>query len=193
MPDESKLLRGVEFHAATDGLVVRALAGSLGWQPILGVALSAAWAAAWGAGLARVVTSMEAGTAENPGPTLFLCALATLGGLYCVAFCLWTIFGHETLAIRRGRLSISNPWFFGRLERGVDLSEVKAFTCSGEACGVQPDASGCCCRWSSVDYALSFGHGGSRVSVFPQLPPATKEWLRDRLNDWLVTARSSGV
>ncbi len=172
---------------------VSARAGSPGWQPILGLAVSFVWAAPWGIGLAGEIGSMLREVEVNQGPTLFIYSLGTLSGIYCAGLCLWTMFGHERLVIGTKRLSISNPWLFGLRAGSFELGRLQPFRCSGEGCGVTPDGHGCCCRWSANEYEMSFGYRGQRVSVFPQLPPASKDWLRDRLNQLLVARCAEGL
>ena len=197
MPDDvsenAKLPRGVSLTVATDRVVVRTRAGSLGWQPIVGIVASAIVFSVCAAVFLRVIALIRSGAAANPGPALFLSILGTLSGFYCVALCLWAMVGHEKLVILRRRLAISNPWLLGLPTRAFDLGEVKPFTCSERECGVRAEENSCCCRWSSVDYSLSFGYRDTRVRVFPQLPRQAKDWLRDRLNDALRTAPDSGV
>ena len=184
---------GVEFAVKNGGAFVKARAGAVGWQPIVGIAISSVWAAAWGTGLVRVIAAMRTGTAVNPGPAVFLCVLGAFSGIYGAALCLWTMIGHERLVISDGRLSITNPWLLGLRTRRFVLAELRPFVCTGKECGGQAEERSCCCRWSAVDYTMSFGFRGERIIVFPQLSPAAKDWLRDRMNILLRASAGSGV
>ncbi len=189
-PGNAKQPPGVVFAMRDGRAVVKARAGAPGWQPIAALIFSILWAVSWSAGLVRVIGSIHAGTAVNPGPAVFLCSLGALSGIYCAALCVWTMLGNERLVIGKKRLSISNPWLFGLRMCSFELSKLQPFVCSGRECGVQPEEKSCCCRWSAVDYAMSFGYKGRRITVFPQLPPKSKEWLRDRLNHILAKGAS---
>jgi len=176
---------GVTWETREHGVTVRVRAGTVSWEPLAGLALSILWGGGWAAGLVRVIVSVRSGDALNPGPALFLCSLGKLTGAYCAALCIWSMVGHESLAIRRGHLFLSKPWLFGLPLRRIKMTPTMRFSCSGKDCGMQAD--GCCCRWSTVDYTLALTRGGERIALFPQLSHEAKNWLRDRLNEYIAS------
>jgi len=178
---------GVRLVVGESGAQVSARAGSVGLRVVAALAIAVIWAAKWGLDLARLIVAVRAGTAENPGPGLFIFSVAALAGFYCAALFLWTMVGHETLSIRKAKLLLGNPWLFGLVKRRFPLDKVGSFECAGKDCGLQAEADSCCCRWSAEDYLLTFGYGGRRVPVFTHLPREAKDWLRDRLNEFLKT------
>ena len=190
---EPPVPREVEFSTAGDCVLVRARAGSFGWQPMLGLVLCASLATGSGIALLRVGIAVRDGIALNPGPAIFLCTLGVLLGTYVAALCLWTMMGHETLLIRNGRLSLSNPWLFGLRTRRFDVSRITPFRCARAGCDTGAQASGCCCSRWAVDYVLLFGDGPKEVGAFSQLSVEAKDWLRDRLNELLRTGASVRV
>ena len=177
--------RGVDYRADHGTVRVRAPAGSVGWQPMAATLIALAVAVSCTVGLLKAAATVRSGDAVNPGPLFFLLTVGALAGGYCTALCLWTMLGHEKLTIRNGTILVSSPWLFGLQTKRFKASAVGSFICSGEACGIRAEGDSCCCRWSAVDYSLSFGYGGARIPVFSQLPRDAKDWLRDRLNNAL--------
>jgi hypothetical protein len=182
---------GIEFSGSGGETRLRARAGKVTWPLMAAFLISAVWTVKWALDLAAFVRAFSQGPAENPGPAMFIHGFMVLAGFYCAALCLWTMVGHETLVLRGGRLSLGNPWLFGLRTRSYDAGKVEPFECRGQDCGVQAEGDTCCCRWSAVDYALTFGYNGRRVSVFPHLARESKDWLRERLNARLGLASSA--
>ena len=106
--DDPRHPRGIEWTVSDGGARVRVRAGSVGWQPVLGLVLSVIWSAGWGYSLGRVVVSMLERTAVNPGPGVFLRGIATAAGVYCALLCLWAMAGHETLVVSRDSLRVGD-------------------------------------------------------------------------------------
>jgi hypothetical protein len=180
----------VKLTAADNVLEVRARVGKV--SPALAVVflLSSLWAAKWLTELAALLNRLNGGNVANPGPELFVFAVMGFGGVYCAVLMLWIMLGSERLTIRDGRLHHSNLWLFGLQIRGYPVESVGPFQALSKDCGAEAD--GCCCRVTTVDYTLTFGHNGRRISIFSHLPRASKDWLQDRLNAALAQARDSG-
>jgi len=180
----------VALTAFADGVEVRARVGKV--SPALAVVfiLSALWAAKWLIESASLLRELGEGRAANPGPELFVFGVMGLAGLYCAVLMVWIMLGSERLTLRDGRLRHSNLWLFGIQTRRYPFKSIEGFQTLSKDCGTQ--AEGCCCTVSTVDYTLTFGHNGRRISIFSHLPRTSKDWLRDRLNAALAQARDSG-
>lgn len=182
--------RGARVREVAGGVSVSVRAGGLDARTAAAGLVSAIWALFWVLDLADAFRAMAAGKLSNPGVEIAVrIVLAAVGG-YCTLLCAWSLFGHDRLIMRRGRLRAGNPWLLGALTRRYDLANVRSFVTHGKDCGAHSD--GCCCGYSSVDYSLAFDHGGKRVELFRQLPRETKDWLRDRLNVSLERLRAQG-
>jgi len=183
---------GIELRTDGDATVVRVRAGAPGWQPVAGAVVAAAWAVASGTMLVRTVAAVRDGTAVGPGPAVFLLGVITGLGVYCVALSVWSMVGHETLRIARSRIAVSNPWLLGFATRRFHMRDVSPFACGDADCASET-SEGCCCRWTTVAYKLTFGCGDRRVAVFNHLPRETKDWLRDKLNGRLAAFRGEEI
>jgi hypothetical protein len=172
----------VEFTRTERGARVRARAGKVAPLPTAACIIAAIWTGKWLLDLAVLIVALLERKTQNSGTALFVCAVASLAGLYCAALCPWTMIGHEVLAIRNGKLYLGNPWLLGLASRGCDLRKVGAFSCADSGSGVRTEGDSSCCRWSAVDYSLNADCDGRRVPIFTQLPRGAKDWLRDRLN-----------
>ena len=131
--------RGVEFTRTEGGVRVRARAGKVAPLPTVAFIIAAIWAGKWGLDLAVLIVALRAGKAQDSSAALFVCAVASLAGLYCAALCLWTMIGHEVLAIRNGKLYLGNPWLFDLVSRRCDLGKVGAFSCADRGSGARAE------------------------------------------------------
>jgi hypothetical protein len=181
---------GVRVLADGARVAVRVRAGRLEPRAIAAMLIAALWGILWITSLAGALRDLGAGKLPNPAPEIAGRALFAATGVYCVLLCLWAMIGHERLVMRRGRLRLSNPWLLGMLTRRYDLAHVRSFMTHDKDCGAKHD--GCCCHYSTVDYALAFDYSGRPVQLFPHLPRESKDWLRDRLNKTLEQMRGNG-
>lgn len=148
--------------------------------------LASLWAAKW---LTQFFSLLkDPSHSANPGPELFIFALMGAAGLYCSCLMLWIMLGSERLIFRGNTMLHSNLWLFGMAKHRYNLRSVGTFQATSKECGAQ--AEGCCCTVSTVDYTLTFGHNGRRISVFSHLPRESKDWLKDRLNEAIAKVRS---
>lgn len=187
MADE-RVPAGLRVETRGGALVVTARAGKVTAALMVAFIIAMLWTAKWALDLVRLLH--ERAHQADFGPQLFVSALMAAIGAYCVMLLLWSMIGHSRLVVRGGRLYLGNPWLFGLVNHAYDVRRIESLRCAGKDCGAEGE--GCCCKFSTVDYTLSFGYGPERISIFPHLDRAAKDWLHARLTAALRESVSPG-
>lgn len=181
---------GAQKVVRSAAIIVKVRAGRMEARAMAAMIISAIWGAFWLTSLAAALRQSSEHQTANPTAEIAVRAVMAAAGIYCALLCLWAMFGHDRIVMRRGRLLLGNPWLLGALTRRYDLARVGSFRTGNKDCGAKHD--GCCCSYSTVDYSLAFDYGGKLVPFFQHLPREAKDALRDRLNAALDIARRAG-